>query len=355
MSLYRTALRPLLFKLPADTSHSLALSALRFSAAWRLLSSMQGLEVADPRLRTCFAGMDLPGPVGLAAGFDKNGDLLAALSGLGFGFINVGSIMPLPRYGNPFPRIVRYADTESLGDAMGVPSKGRPYAVERLRRFKRRKVPIIASVGGFGAAELASAFFDVEPHVDAVEISLMCPNVLAPGEHFDELNLLAEVLPRIEARTKPAILRMPNETAQSADRMTEFIERLVQAGVQGLKVGGGRRVPEPRLGIGHATLHGQVIREAALANVETAARIARGRIQIKGNGGIRSASDVLSMLRAGACCVDLYSAFIYEGWTVARDIHRELLQVLGQSSVASLAASTLPAYTFGAPSLTATR
>ena len=99
----------------------------------------------------------------------------------------------------------------------------------------------------------------------------------------------------------------------------------------------------------------QVIREAALANVETAARIARGRIQIKGNGGIRSASDVLSMLRAGACCVDLYSAFIYEGWTVARDIHRELLQVLGQSSVASLAASTLPAYTFGAPSLTATR
>lgn len=338
MSFYRSALRPLLLKLPADTSHSLALAALRFGAAWRLLASMQGLEVADPRLRTRFAGMDLPGPVGLAAGLDKNCDLLPALSSLGFGFINVGTIMPLPRYGNPFPRIVRYADTESLGDAMGVPSKGRSYALERLRRFKRRKVPIIASIGGFGAAELASAFFDVEPHVDAVEISLMCPNVLAPGEHFDELALLAEVLQRIEGRTKPAILRMPNETAQSADRMAEFIERLVQAGVQGLKVGGGRRVPEPRLGTGHATLHGQVIREAALANVEAAARIARGRIQIKGNGGIRSAADVLAMLRAGACCVDLYSAFIYEGWTLPRDIHRELLQSLGKGSLGAVTA-----------------
>jgi len=342
VSFYRTALRPLLFQLSPDASHTLAQAALRLALPWRAIAAVQSLEIMDPRLRTRFAGMDLPGPVGLAAGFDKNGDLLPALSCLGFGSISVGSIMPLPRYGNPFPRIVRYVDTESLGDAMGVPSKGRPYAVERLRRFKHRKVPIIANIGGFGAAELASAFFDVEPHVDAVEISLMCPNVLAPGEQFDELALLTEVLKRIEARKRPAILRMPNETAQSADRMAEFIERLVQAGVQGLKVGGGRRVPEPRLGMGHATLHGQVIREAALANVEAAAHIARGRIQIKGNGGIHSASDVLSMLRAGACCVDLYSAFIYEGWTVARDINRELLQVLGQSSVASLAAPTFP-------------
>jgi dihydroorotate dehydrogenase len=325
MSFYRAALRPLLFQLSPDASHTLAQAALRVALPWQALAAVQGLEIRDPRLHTRFAGLDLPGPVGLAAGFDKNGDLLAALSSLGFGSINVGTIMPLPRYGNPFPRIVRYTDTESLGDAMGVPSKGRPYALERLRRFKHRKVPIIASIGGFGAEELASAFFDVQPYADAIEISLMCPNVLKPGEHFDELGLLAEVLERIESRTKPTILRMPNETAQSADRMAEFIERLVEAGVQGLKVGGGRRVPEPRLGIGHATLHGQVVREAALANVENAARIARGRLQIKGNGGIRSAADVLAMLRAGATCVDLYSAFIYEGWTIARDIHRALL------------------------------
>ena len=335
MSLYRTLLRPLLFQLSPDASHSLALAALRWSAPWHLLATAQELEVRNPRLRTRFAGLELPGPVGLAAGFDKNCDLLDALSGLGFGFLTVGSIMPEPRHGNPFPRLVRYEDTESLGDSMGVPSKGRAYAVERLRRFTARKVPVIANIGGFGAEALAAGLFEVEPHVDAVEISLMCPNVLAAGETFDELKLLADVLGRIEGRAKPVIVRVPNDTTQSPDRMAELIERCIEAKVDGLKIGGGRRIPEPGLGTGQATLHGREIREAALANVETAARVARGRISIKGNGGIRNAADVLTMLQAGASCVDLYSAFIYEGWTVARDIHLELLRTLGGDSVDS--------------------
>lgn len=326
MSVYRSALRPLLFRLSPDASHALAQAALRWGPPWQLLAAAQGLEVRDPRLRTRFAGLDLPGPVGLAAGFDKNCDLLASLSSLGFGFLTVGSIMPEPRYGNPFPRIVRYEKTGSLGDSMGVPSKGRAYAVERLRRFTSRKVPIIANIGGFSGEALAAGFFHVEPHVDAVELSLMCPNVLAHGEVFDELQVLAEVLDRIETRTKPVIVRVPNDTTQLPDRFAELIERCIAARVEGLKVGGGRRIPEPGLGTGAATLHGRGIREAALANVEFAARVARGRIPIKGNGGIGSAADVLAMLRAGACCVDIYSAFIYEGWAIARDIHRELLE-----------------------------
>ena len=336
MSLYRTLLRPLLFRLSPDASHALALAALSWSAPWKLLATAQELEVRDPRLRTRFAGLELPGPVGLAAGFDKNCDLLDALSRLGFGFLTVGSVMPESRYGNPFPRLVRYEDTESLGDSMGVPSKGRMYAVERLRRFTARKVPVIANIGGFSAEALAAGLFEVEPHVDAVEISLMCPNVLAAGETFDELELLADLLERIEGRGKPVIVRVPNDTTQSPERMAELIERCIEAKVDGLKIGGGRRIPEPGLGTGQATLHGRAIREAALANVETAARIARGRISIKGNGGIRNAADVLAMLRAGASCVDLYSAFIYEGWTVARDIHLELLRALGGDSVDSL-------------------
>ncbi len=301
-----------------------------------MLAAAQGLEISDPRLHARFAGLELPGPVGLAAGFDKNCDLLEALSRLGFGFLTVGSIMPEPRFGNPFPRLVRYEQTESLADSMGVPSKGRAYAVERLRRFSRRKAPIIANIGGFTAEAIASGFFEVEPHVDAVEISLMCPNVLAPGEHFDELRLLQDVLRRIVGRSKPAIVRIPNDTTQSPDRMAELVERCIEAGVAGLKVGGGRRVAEPRLGTKQGTLHGGAIREAALANVELAARIARGRISIKGNGGLSTADDVLAMLRAGACCVDLYSAFIYAGWAVARNINRDLLQTLGRKTIESL-------------------
>jgi len=340
--MYRSALRPLLFGLSADTSHALAQKALRWALPWQLLASAQQLQVGDLRLRTRFAGLELPGPVGLAAGFDKNCDLLDALSALGFGFLTLGSIMPQPRYGNPFPRIVRLPETGSLADSMGVPSKGRAYALERLKRFKVRKVPLIANIGGFSAAELAAGFFEVEPYVEAVELSLMCPNVLAAGEHFDELALLRDVLERIEGRTKPLIVRVPNDTTQVQDRFAELIELSIEARVEGIKVGGGRRVDEPRLGTKAGTLHGGAIREAALKNVEFAARTARGRLSIKGNGGIRSADDVLAMLKAGACCVDLYSAFIYDGWTVARDLNVALLAKLGNDSVPSLtpAAST---------------
>jgi dihydroorotate dehydrogenase len=324
---FYAALRPLLFQLSPDRSHALAHAALRFGLPWRMLAAASGLAIADARLRTRFAGVELPNPVGLAAGFDKNCELIASLSCLGFGFITVGSIMPQPRPGNPYPRLVRYPQTESLADSMGVPSRGRDYCVEHLSRFHPHPVPLFANVGGFSADEIATSFAAVEPHVDGVEISLMCPN-LKPGEAFDEIALLRDVLARIEGRRKPAIVRVPNDTVCSSDRLAELVERCIEAGVEGLKVAGGRAVAEPGLGTGQGTLHGRATFETALSNMENTARIARGRIAIKGNGGVSSGADAVALLRAGATCVDLYSAFIYQGWAIARRINRELLESL---------------------------
>jgi dihydroorotate dehydrogenase len=328
MSFYRSVVRPILFQLPPDQAHAFAQLALRSSLPWRALAALAGLAVDDPRLRTRFAGVDFPSPVGLAAGFDKNCELIAALSHLGFGFLTVGSIMPEPRTGNPFPRLVRYVETRSLADAMGVPSRGLAYCVAQLSGLKERSVPIFANVGGFSAQAIAASFLALEPYVDGVEISLMCPNLLRAGERFDDIGLLKGVLARIAARRKPAIVRIPNDTARSDDRVAEMIELCVAAGIEGLKVGGGRPVAEPRLGVKQGTLHGRAIFDTALENVVRAAAFARGRIDIKGNGGVSSAGDVIAMLRGGATCVDLYSAFVYAGWTVARDINRELAPAL---------------------------
>jgi dihydroorotate dehydrogenase len=339
MSLYASIARPLLFRLSPDRSHALAQAALRAPAPWRAASALGRWRVDDPRLRVRFAGIDLPNPIGLAAGFDKNCELIDALAWFGFGFITVGSIMPEPRYGNPFPRLVRYPETRSLADAMGVPSRGRDDCVARLRAHERRETPLFANIGGFTAAEIAASFFAVEPYVDAIEISLMCPNV-KPGEHFDELALLRDVLDRIATRRKPAVVRVPNDTAVAPDRLAELIERCIVAGVAGLKVAGGRPVQEPRLGVKQGTLHGRAIFERALTNVERTAKIARGRIPIKGNGGVSTGADALAMLRAGAVCVDIYSAFIYRGWSVARDINRELLAAgFGASAASDVAAA----------------
>jgi len=332
---FYAALRPLLFQLSPDRGHALAHAALRFGLPWRMLAAASGLVIADARLRTRFAGVELPNPVGLAAGFDKNCELIASLSCLGFGFITVGSIMPQPRPGNPYPRLVRYPQTESLADSMGVPSRGRDYCVEHLSRFHPHPVPLFANVGGFSADEIATSFAAVEPHVDGVEISLMCPN-LKPGEAFDEIALLRDVLARIEGRRKPAIVRVPNDTVCSSDRLAELVERCIEAGVEGLKVAGGRAVAELGLGTGQGTLHGRATFETALSNVENTARLARGRIPIKGNGGVSSGADVVAMLRAGATCVDLYSAFIYQGWGIARTVNRELLESLERAAMTSV-------------------
>jgi dihydroorotate dehydrogenase (fumarate)/dihydroorotate dehydrogenase len=318
VTLYRAALRPLLFSLSPDRSHALAHAALRWALPWRILS-------AFPRLETRFAGVTLPNPVGLAAGFDKDGELVEALSYLGFGFVTVGSIMPQARPGNPFPRLVRYPETRSMADSMGLPSKGRDHALACLKRVTHRPVPVFANVGGFTAAELADSFRAVEPYVDGVEMNLLCPN-LPPGETFDELKLLREVLARLQERRKPAIVRVPNTTVQSDERLAELIELCVAGGVAGIKVGGGRPVREARLGTGQGTLHGRAVLEAALGNVARAARLARGRLDIKGNGGVFTADDVRAMQQAGACCVDLFSAFVYEGWSIAADITRGLIR-----------------------------
>jgi dihydroorotate dehydrogenase (fumarate)/dihydroorotate dehydrogenase len=95
--------------------------------------------------------------------------------------------------------------------------------------------------------------------------------------------------------------------------------------VEGLKVGGGSPIEEPRLGSGQGTLHGRAIFERALANARNTIRFARGRLDVKGNGGITTGMELKAMLDAGCICVDIYSAFIYRGWRVAQKVNRELL------------------------------
>ena len=93
---------------------------------------------------------------------------------------------------------------------------------------------------------------------------------------------------------------------------------------------------EPGLGTGQGTLHGRATFETALANVENTARLARGRIASKGNAGVSSGADAVALLRAGATCVDLYSAFIYQGWDIARRINRELLESFERAAMTSV-------------------
>src|ERR1700738_4064153 len=121
-SAYESLLRPLLFRLSPDAAHELARAALRWPALWQVLGAAG--RVVDRRLETDLAGLKLANPIGLAPGFDKNAELVSGLRQLGFGYLVVGSITPEPRTGNPFPRLVRYPETGSLANSMGMPNRG---------------------------------------------------------------------------------------------------------------------------------------------------------------------------------------------------------------------------------------
>jgi dihydroorotate dehydrogenase len=341
VNLYASLVRPLLFRLPADTAHDLGRLALRSPTPWRLLG---GPPPADARLATSLAGLPLASPIGLAPGFDKSGDLLPALTELGFGYVVVGSITPLARTGNPHPRLHRYPDRESLTNCMGMPNVGLEAAVRLLARPRNTACPVIAAVAGTTVDEVVDAAAAVEPVVDGVEIGLVCRHTPETFE-MAELPTVGAILDGVaRRRTKPVFVKIPPHHAPAERARTlAIVDRCIDAGVDGVSLSGTRQVAEPRLSMGVGGLAGRATTDDALRILGDVADRAAGRLAIKASGGVFSGRDALRFLSAGATTVELYSAFIYRGPRVGRLVARELaaeLAARGLGSVVEAAGST---------------
>lgn len=333
MDTYTTVLRPLLFRLSADRAHSLARLALRWPALWRIFGA--GAE-HDPRLRTRVAGLELATPIGLAPGFDKSGELLGSLSQLGFGYLMAGSVTKEPRAGNPYPRLVRYPDRQSISNSMGLPNPGLHATAKYLQGIPKTP-PVIVSVAGFSAAELVEGATTLEPFVSAVEIGLVCPNT-TETERLEEMRIFSALLDDLaRAKSKPVFIKLPphhNEDQQP--QALAMVDACVQAGIEGVSVSGSRPIIELGLGMGRGSLAGKDVFRDALRIMRDVAERADGRLAVKGAGGVFSGRDAFEMLAAGAQTVELYSAFIYRGWNVGRQIAHELVGELDQRGLDSL-------------------
>jgi dihydroorotate dehydrogenase len=336
-SLYESLLRPLLFRLSADRAHDLARLSLRASPSiWSALGSSARWE--DPRLATELCGVPLRNPIGLAPGFDKNAEMLPSLSQLGFGYLVVGSITREARYGNPFPRLVRYPQRKSISNSMGLPNRG---LVEVVRALSRPRPPgwppVIASVAGFSSDELIEAAASVEPHVAAVEIGLVCPNT-TETERFEELRIFSALAEGLTRRIKkPLFIKLPpHHSDADRERIFRMLDVCMRVGIHGVSVSGTRPVVEAGLGMGRGSLAGRDVFADAIRIVEDVAGYTDGGLVVRAAGGVFSGADALHMLEAGATSVEVYSAFIYRGWDVAGLIKRELLAVLGGRGVATL-------------------
>ena len=336
-STYERLLRPLLFRLDAETAHRLGQFVLRRELPWSLLPPFDD----GGRLAVRVGDWNLESPIGLAAGFDKDGDAVAGLQHLGFDYVTVGSILNAPSSGHPRPRLIRYPEQESMVNCYGLPSQGLAACVETFKRLRARKLrtKLIANVHAESVTDYAHSCAALAPYADGVELALRCPNrsdhlALYPVDRLDEL---VGTLRR-QRPDQALFAKLPPFTNDEEKRnRLELVEHAIDFGLTGVTIQGNWTVAEPRLSRGQGSLSGRMTFASNLATVRAVAEAAKGRIAVRASGGVFTGADALQMIEAGATMIDIFTAFIYRGWNTAAKIKAEMLASMDERGIARVA------------------
>ncbi len=360
LMLYRSILRPMLFRLPPETAHELALTTLSKTLKPRSIRKLIERRYA----RQSFSqlerfGLKFSNPVGLAAGFDKNGIAVEELAALGFGFIEVGTVTHLPQPGNPQPRLFRLPLDGALINRQGFNNHGAAALAERLSKHPADCVLGI-NIGKSRAIELEEATEDylasfelVYPHADYIAVNVSSPNTpnLRELQRADALEALVKALQqRNQELTKKDIKRqqpVPLLVKIAPDLSTHELEAIVDvtlranlSGIIATNTTTSRedlRTPESVVkACGVGGLSGTPLGRRSNEVIRTLYRLTKGRMTIIGVGGVFTAADAWEKICAGASLVQLYTGFIYQGWGVVRDINEGLAEILSREKIGSL-------------------
>lgn len=348
--IYRTVVRPILFKIDPEASHEAALAIL--GAAGPIMShlGMVGTRARDPRLATTVCGITFPSPLGLAGGFDKAAQALWAWPALGFGFVEVGTVTAQPQPGNPRPRLFRLAEDAALVNRLGFNSPGADAMAKRLAAVRRRPyaVPLGVNIGRSRAVgnesapdDYAYSFDKLHAFADFLVANLSSPNT--PG--LRTLQARAAIVPlldRLAARNR-ALGEKPLFVKVAPDLTDEEMEEIVS-------VIGGRahglvatNTTMRREGLRAAArnepggVSGRPLGDLSTRVIRTLYRLTRGRVPIIGVGGIFNAHDAYEKIKAGAALIEIYTGFVYEGPAAPRRILRGLRDLLARDGFTSIA------------------
>ena len=330
--------------LPPEAAHGLAI--------WGLEHGLVRRRRADawPSLATRLCGLDLPNPLGLAAGFDKNAQGLRGLARLGFGFVEIGTVTPLPQAGNPKPRLFRLAQDRALINRLGFNGEGLERVRARLALRRRDWGVIGANIGANRDAadptlDYVTCLRGLYPLVDYVTVNVSSPNT--PGlrrlQHGRRLETLLAAL--IDARcelaaglVKPILLKIAPDL--EADEEQAVAETALTAGIDGLIVGNTTLARPEGLRSRHrgeaGGLSGAPLLARSTAQLARMYRLTGGRLPLVGVGGIGSGTDAYAKIRAGAAAVQLYTALIYQGPAVVPRILAELEALLARDGHARI-------------------
>ena len=330
-------LRPLLFRLDPERAHHLTLRLLRLAGAFApVRAALRSLFcVTDPALGVNAFGLEFPNPLGLAAGYDKDGAALAGLACLGFGHVELGTVTPRPQPGNPRPRIFRLPEDQALINRMGFPNAGAEPLLRRLRSSRPKGVQVGVNVGkGVGTPieqaaedylELVRVFYGA---CDYLAINVSSPNTLGLRrlQARDQLEALLRAL--TGERTKlaaergrrvPMLVKLAPDLGD--DELEDAVGAIVKSGADGVIATNttterrGLRSPRARETGG---LSGRPLRARSTEVIRRIGVLSGGRLPVVGAGGVFDAEDARAKLDAGAVLVQAYTGLVYEGPGMAR-------------------------------------
>lgn len=335
-------IRPVLFLFQPERIHRITLNLLRLCrfipfyktiARWVYSPRTKGLE------RELF-GVTFKNPVGLAAGFDKNGEAYNDLANFGFSFIEIGSLTPKPQDGNPQPRCFRLPKDKAIINRMGINNKGARYAADSLVR-ERPRCKIAASITKNAVTPNETAYKDYErslailyDFVDFFVLNISCPNVKDLTE-LQDIPALANIIEHVNTvrryndEHKPVLLKVSPDIP--LEQLDEIIDLALLSGIEGIVATNTTRSrenlksPEKTVkSIGSGGLSGAPLFDRSKAFVQHIHERTSGIIPIIACGGIMTPKQALEMLDAGASLIEIYTGFIYEGPAYVRRINKYL-------------------------------
>lgn len=341
--MYKHLIKPILFRFNPETAHNLTfkgLSLLRhIPFAQSIIRAIYKKE--SPKLEREVFGIRFPNPVGLAGGLDKNGEYYNDMANFGFGFVEIGSLTPLPQDGNAKPRCFRVPGDKALINRFGINNKGVKNAVEHLKKV-RPEVIVAAniskntsSINEDAARDYEKAFGLLYDFVDMFVVNVSCPNVVGLTA-LQDITFLGEIVDKLlnlrmyYDTYKPILLKVSPDLAHQ--QLDEIIDYCLRSGIDGIVAGNTTRSREGITSIskekieaiGNGGMSGAPLHKKNLELVKYVHTRSEGKLPIIGVGGIMTPEQAKAMLDAGASLVEIYTGFIYEGPALIKNIIKYL-------------------------------
>jgi len=338
-----SVLRPFLFSLDPETAHDLAIKSLKFNP---LPSKM--FEVEDEKMLNIeLLGKQFPNPIGLAAGFDKSAEVYNSLLKLGFGFVEVGTVTPLKQFGNPKPRIFRLEDDGALINRLGFNNDGIEIIKNRIK-LDRKKGILGINIGpnkdtkdqkndfSLGLRN----FFDI---ADYITVNISSPNTKGLRDFHDQEKLqdLLLTLNKIKKENKtkiPLLLKVSPDIKDN--HISEIAKVAIKNDISAVILTNTTNVHRDNLKSEvkkeEGGLSGKPLQKLSTNMIKKFYKYLNGKIPIIGVGGVNSGKSAYEKIIAGASLLQLYTGFVYKGPTAAKDIKKELIQILKSEGIKNI-------------------